>query len=101
MPFRSRFHWDRLFVIRISRYGTVLAAITRVLMEDDVMNEQGNDRTASGNGSASNGKVRTKLEHRQADYDVPIPRPSTDLGFHGIRRKRSGFDSHTRRRQDN
>lgn len=65
------------------------------------MNEQGNERTASGNGSGSNGKLRTKLGREQADYDVPIPRPSTDLGFHGIRRKPSGFDSRTGRRRDN
>ena len=70
-----------------------------VWMEDEEMDEQKNDRTASrgqprGNTGSSNEQMRS-------NYDVPIPRPKTDLGFRGIRRKRSGFDSQMTRRRDN
>lgn len=65
------------------------------------MNERGNDRTASGNGSKAGGNGGSHGIRRQTDYDVPIPRPLTPLGFRGIRRKRPEYDSMARRRLDN
>ena len=38
---------------------------------------------------------------REHSYDVPIPKPTSELGFHGIREKRSHTDASPRGRRDN
>jgi hypothetical protein len=63
------------------------------------MEKQGNNRSASGSGS--NGNDRASARRGQQNYDVPIPRPTIDLGFRGIRRKRTEFDTAAIRRRDN
>jgi len=63
------------------------------------MEKQGNNRSSSGTGS--NGSNQRAARNGQANYDVPIPRPTVDLGFRGIRRKRPEFDTAPRRRRDN
>jgi hypothetical protein len=44
------------------------------------------DRTNSGTGASRD------ISSRDIYYDRPIPKPTTDLGFHGIRHK-SSYDS--------
>jgi hypothetical protein len=65
------------------------------------MDEQANRKTASGSGSETGGNGGQRGPKTKANYDVPIPRPSEPLGFRGVRHKRSGYESQTRRRQDN
>jgi len=63
------------------------------------MEGQNNDRTDSRRSSG--GSSSSRNQQILSKYDVPIPRPTTDLGFRGIRRKRPNFDSQPLRRRDN
>lgn len=64
------------------------------------MDEQANKKT-SENGSKKGEISVSRALRKRASYDVPIPRPTFDLGFRGIRHKRTEYDSQTRRRRDN
>ena len=67
------------------RHG--ICEIYRRMQEDGSM-----DATATSQTPAEKARLGKKGEDKK-QFDTPIPRPTTDLGFWGIRHKRAEFDS--------
>jgi len=84
-----------------STEGTVIATIGGVLIEDDTMHEQGKNGMSSRSDSGFVTNSDSAARRQRVNYDVPIPRPTTDLGFRGVRRKRAEYESRPRRSQCN